>query len=155
MNYGLMACAIVVLGSVDLAMGSEGTIRIGTASRDAQQVSLVVGKSTVVDVPVHRKQVEPSIQIGVEKEAAEPETQPRRAPHRTGLCDVIENTVVESGIVSRYQLPGTGVVLMDRGRLIWNIDPETGEMVGDPIFEAGPHPQLHGDYGDLCAVLTP
>lgn len=52
MNYGLMACAIVVLGSVDLAMGSEGTFRIGTASRDAQQVSLVVGKSTVVDVPV-------------------------------------------------------------------------------------------------------
>jgi hypothetical protein len=69
--------------------------------------------------------------------------------------DFIENTVVESGIVSRYQLPGTGVVLMDRGRLIWNIDPETGEMVGSPIFEAGPHPSLHGDWGDLCAVLTP
>lgn len=69
--------------------------------------------------------------------------------------DFTENTVVESGLVFQYRLPGTGVVLMDRGRLIWNIDPETGEMVGDPIFEAGPHPQLHGDYGDLCAVLTP
>ena len=44
---------------------------------------------------------------------------------------------------------------MDRGRLVWNIDPETGEMIGEPVFEAGPHPQLHGDYGDLCAALTP
>jgi len=33
-------------------MASDGTIRIALASRDAQQVSLVVGKSTVVDVPV-------------------------------------------------------------------------------------------------------
>jgi pilus assembly protein CpaC len=51
-NYGLIVCAIVVLVNADLAMASEGTIRIAMASRDAQQVSLVVGKSTVVDVPV-------------------------------------------------------------------------------------------------------
>ena len=69
--------------------------------------------------------------------------------------DFGDNTVVETGMVFQYRLPGTGVVLMDRGRLVWNIDPETGEMVGAPIFEAGPHPQLHGDYGDLCMVLTP
>jgi hypothetical protein len=69
--------------------------------------------------------------------------------------DFTENTVAESGLVFQYRLPGTGVVLMDRGRLVWNIDPETGEMVGSPIFEAGPHPQLHGDYGELCAALTP
>jgi hypothetical protein len=43
---------------------------------------------------------------------------------------------------------------MDRGRLIWNID-SNGEMVGDPIFEAGPHPELNGDFGGLCAALTP
>jgi hypothetical protein len=69
--------------------------------------------------------------------------------------DLVQNTVVETGIVSKYLLPGTGVVLMDRGRLVWNIDPETGEMVGAPVFEAGPHPSLHGDFGELCAVLTP
>jgi hypothetical protein len=69
--------------------------------------------------------------------------------------DLVQNTVVETGIVFKYLLPGTGVVLMDRGRLVWNIDPEAGEMVGDPIFEAGPHPSLHGDFGELCAVLTP
>jgi hypothetical protein len=69
--------------------------------------------------------------------------------------DFSQNTMVETGVVFQYQLPGTGVVLMDRGRLVWNIDPETGEMVGPPVFEAGPHPELHGDLGDLCAVLTP
>jgi len=52
MNYGLVACAIIVLGAAGLATASEGTIRIATASRDAQQISLVVGKSTVIDVPV-------------------------------------------------------------------------------------------------------
>src|SRR5262249_5321792 len=52
MTYGLVACAIIVLGAAGLATASEGTIRIATASRDAQQISLVVGKSTVIDVPV-------------------------------------------------------------------------------------------------------
>jgi len=51
-NYGLVACAIIVLGAAGLATASEGAIRIATASRDAQQISLVVGKSTVIDVPV-------------------------------------------------------------------------------------------------------
>jgi hypothetical protein len=77
----------------------------------------------------------------------------QQANNRT--FDFGENTMVEMGIVSQYLLPGTGVVLMDRGRLVWNIDPETGETVGDPVFEAGPHPSLHGDFGELCAVLTP
>ena len=53
MNHALVACAtIVVLGVAELAMASEGMVRIATASREAQQLSLVVGKSTVVDVPV-------------------------------------------------------------------------------------------------------
>lgn len=51
-KISLLACAIFVLGVVDTTMASDGTIRIALASRDAQQVSLVVGKSTVVDVPV-------------------------------------------------------------------------------------------------------
>jgi hypothetical protein len=63
------------------------------------------------------------------------------------------NTLAEVGLVFRYSGPAVGVVLMDRGRLIWNID-DTGEMVGPPRFEAGPHPELHGDFGGLCAALT-
>lgn len=65
-------------------------------------------------------------------------------------------TKAEVGLVFRDSfLGGGGVVIMDRGRLIWNFDPNTGETVGDPIFEAGPHPELHGDIEALCAALTP
>ena len=53
MNHALVACAtIAVFGVTELAMASEGTVRIATASREALQLSLVLGKSTVVDVPV-------------------------------------------------------------------------------------------------------
>lgn len=53
MNHALVACAtIAVLGVAELAIASEGMVRIATASREAQQLSLVLGKSTVVDVPV-------------------------------------------------------------------------------------------------------
>jgi len=70
------------------------------------------------------------------------------------MYDLESQTVAEVGLVFRYSGPGVGVVLMDRGRLIWNID-ANGEMVGDPVFEAGPHPELNGDFGGLCAALTP
>src|SRR5438094_6315746 len=46
------------------------------------------------------------------------------------------NTLAEVGLVFRYSGPAVGVVLMDRGRLIWNVD-DNGEMVGPPRFEAG------------------
>jgi hypothetical protein len=64
-------------------------------------------------------------------------------------------TMTQVGLVFRDNFFGGSVVLMDRGRLIFNFDPYTGEAFGDPIFEAGPHPELHGDVGVLCAALTP
>ena len=69
--------------------------------------------------------------------------------------DFEASTVVEVGLVFQNAGPGTGVVLMDRGRLVWSVDPETGDFAFPPAFEAGPHPQLHGDLGWLCEVLTP
>lgn len=54
-KYVLAASAILILGAPQLVLANEGTIRVGTANRDAQQISLVVGKSTVVDVPVQIK----------------------------------------------------------------------------------------------------
>jgi hypothetical protein len=68
--------------------------------------------------------------------------------------DFQAGTLAEVGLVFRYSGPKVGVVLMDRGRLIWNVD-ANGEMVGAPTFEAGPHPELNGDFGGLCAALTP
>ena len=58
-----------------------------------------------------------------------------------------DGAVTEVGLVFRDSAPGVGVVLMDRGRLVF--DPS-----GQLVFEAGPHPQLHGDFGELCSALT-
>jgi pilus assembly protein CpaC len=51
-NYALTVTAILVLGSTNISLASDGMVRISTGNREAQQVSLVVGKSTVLDVPV-------------------------------------------------------------------------------------------------------
>jgi pilus assembly protein CpaC len=54
-KYVLAVSAMLLFGASQIALANEGTIRVGTANRDAQQISLVVGKSTVVDVPVQIK----------------------------------------------------------------------------------------------------
>jgi hypothetical protein len=71
------------------------------------------------------------------------------------MYDFRTNTVQEVGLVFRDFLPGNRVVISDRGRLIFHFDPETLEPYGDPLFEAGPHPELHGDIAALCRALTP
>jgi hypothetical protein len=67
----------------------------------------------------------------------------------------VTGTVAYVGVIHQYRLPGTGVVLTDRGRVVFSFDPETGEMAGEPLFEAGPHPFLHGDVGGTCEALAP
>lgn len=62
--------------------------------------------------------------------------------------DLRNQTVTSSGVFFRWSAPGLGVVLMDRGRLVWNSD-------GDLIFEAGQQPGGHGEFDVICAVLTP
>jgi hypothetical protein len=71
------------------------------------------------------------------------------------VADFRTLTMKEVGLGVRDSFLDGGVVIMDRGHLLWNFDPSTGEMVGDPIFEAGQHPDLDGDIGALCAALTP
>jgi hypothetical protein len=63
--------------------------------------------------------------------------------------DLQTQTLTQVGLVFRYSLPGLGVVLMDRGRLIIE---NLGE--GEVTFEAGSH-SLYGDISSLCAALTP
>ena len=71
------------------------------------------------------------------------------------ILDFEASTVIEVGLVFQNVGRGIGVALMDRGRLVWSVDPETGEFAFPPVFEAGPHPQLHGDVTGLCEALTP
>jgi hypothetical protein len=71
------------------------------------------------------------------------------------FLDFDDSTVIELGLVFQNAGPGTGVALMDRGRLVWSVDPSTGDVLFPPVFEAGPHPQLHGDVTGLCEALSP
>jgi hypothetical protein len=55
-----------------------------------------------------------------------------------------------SGTAINIQVPGYGNILADRGTV-------TIDFTTDPwtvLFEGGPHPFLHGDYGPLCAYLA-
>ena len=68
--------------------------------------------------------------------------------HNTDTINLVKGTETEVGIVFRESLPGTGVAIMDVGRL-------SGTLDGSLLFEAGPHPALDGDLTTLCAALTP
>jgi hypothetical protein len=61
---------------------------------------------------------------------------------------VLTGTEMHASLEFRVWLPGLGVVIMDRGRLVFDAD-------GNVVFEAGPHPALEGDFSALCAALTP
>ena len=51
---------------------------------------------------------------------------------------------IELGLRNAYTVPGSGVVLLDAGRVI--IDQATDEV----LFEAGPHQFLNGDADAFC-----
>ncbi len=64
------------------------------------------------------------------------------------FLDLLSGTSADASLEFRVWLPGLGVVIMDRGRLLFDAD-------GNPVFVAGPHPALDGDFSKLCAALTP
>ena len=70
------------------------------------------------------------------------------AGHTLDVFDLLNGTETLTGLVIRVPLPGGGILYLDRGRLVFD---ENGNLV----FEAGPHPSLHGDFDGLCAALTP
>ena len=55
-----------------------------------------------------------------------------------------------TGTTINIQVPGHGNILADRGTITidFSTDPWT------VLFEGGPHPFFHGDYGPLCAYLA-
>jgi hypothetical protein len=63
------------------------------------------------------------------------------------FIDLVEGTETDIGLVFRVFLPGGGTVIADVGRLVFDAE-------GNLIFEAGPHPALHGDFAALCAALS-
>jgi YD repeat-containing protein len=56
---------------------------------------------------------------------------------------------IRVGLRNAYHVPGAGVVLLDAGRLI--LDVETGDV----LFEAGQHELLNGSVDDFCGYFAP
>lgn len=54
---------------------------------------------------------------------------------------------IRVGLRNAYHVPGAGVVLLDAGRLILDID------TGDVEFEAGQHELLNGSVDDFCGYF--
>jgi hypothetical protein len=52
--------------------------------------------------------------------------------------------VLELGLQNAYTVPGAGVVLLDAGRVIFDL------ATGDVVFEAGQHQLLEGDVSAFC-----
>jgi hypothetical protein len=50
------------------------------------------------------------------------------------------------GLFTRFYVPSGGVVVIEAGRFV--------RRDGEIVFEAGPHPLVHGDTGALCAYLA-
>jgi hypothetical protein len=63
------------------------------------------------------------------------------------FIDPQAGTDTEVGLLFRVFLPGGGTAIADVGRLVFDAQ-------GNLIFEAGPHPALHGDFATLCAALS-
>ena len=60
--------------------------------------------------------------------------------------DVASRTL--TGVEWQFRIPGGGLVLIDTGRVVrFHAD-------GPVVFEAGPHPVLHGDTQALCAYFA-
>jgi hypothetical protein len=71
-----------------------------------------------------------------------------QSSHTASIFNLVTGTETDVGIIIRVFLPDGGTLYLDRGRLVVDAD-------GNVVFEAGPHPSLHGDFPGLCAALTP
>lgn len=69
------------------------------------------------------------------------------AGHLVTVVDLVNGTATVTGVIIRTSLPTGGTIYLDRGRLVFDAN--------GLVFEAGPHPQLHGDVAGVCAALTP
>jgi hypothetical protein len=72
----------------------------------------------------------------------------RQTSHQVTILNLVAGTETDIGIIIHVSVPGGGTLYLDRGLLV-------SDSNGNVVFEAGPHPSLHGDFPGLCAALTP
>jgi hypothetical protein len=71
------------------------------------------------------------------------------------VWDFGAGTWTETGTLRHVAVPGTGLVLVQSGRIVYPLPavPQPDVIPKVELFEAGPHDVFEGRYADFCAAL--
>jgi hypothetical protein len=77
------------------------------------------------------------------------------AGERHIVWDFVESTWTETGTLRHTTIPGSGVVLLQSGRIVYPLPavPAPDVIPTIDLSEAGPHDVFHAQYADFCAAL--
>jgi hypothetical protein len=72
------------------------------------------------------------------------------------VWDFVAGTWTETGTLRHVAVPGSGVVLLQSGRIVYPLPavPQPDVIPKIELFEAGPHDVFEGQYADFCAALA-
>lgn len=78
------------------------------------------------------------------------------AGERHIVWDFVEGTWTETGTLRHTTVPGSGVVLLQSGRIVYPLPavPQPDVIPKIELFMAGPHDVFEGQYADFCAALA-
>jgi hypothetical protein len=72
------------------------------------------------------------------------------------VWDFVAGTWTETGTLRHVAVPGSGVVLLQSGRIVYPLPavPQPDVIPKVELFMAGPHDVFEGQYADFCAALA-
>jgi hypothetical protein len=78
------------------------------------------------------------------------------AGERHIVWDFLAGTWTETGTLRHTTVPGSGVVLLQSGRIVYPLPavPQPDVIPKVELFMAGPHDVFEGQYADFCAALA-
>src|SRR5262245_60209035 len=80
----------------------------------------------------------------------------RVAGERHIVWDFLAGTWTETGTLRHVTVPGSGVVLLQSGRIVYPLPavPQPDVIPKVELFMSGPHDVFEGQYADFCAALA-
>ena len=72
------------------------------------------------------------------------------------VWDFVAGTWTETGTLRHVTVPGSGVLLLQSGRIVYPLPavPQPDVIPKVELFMAGPHDVFEGQYADFCAALA-